>query len=402
MSKLLVSRESLRAEHIDNMMDGKKIAVQHPVDIVNTAFGSAVPKSGSIVEADTLSTLNSLKSIHRGSRIALSGKYQSGLEYVFSGRGSILDRIAKGSFSVGNTLNDNWSDLYDAVRLDLTIRKEARPTVRQFLYTEADMPNASKDVRPTELFPYGFVFEENNGEGESVRQGQNLGGQYDTIPMKIYAAGFTWTLLASLFDNSYDLSRMSEGVALAYSAKKDDLALAPIIGGTYTGAKATAASTVGTNRQELLMNTLMDAIDDLSDRTDPVTKRKIVGEDLVVLASSKDARHIEHVMSGLGNSTPEKYTALNQISKVIAYDGEVIDLPNKSVTYTGCTSGTVFLIKKNRYFAIPIKRRLTMELDQTPDVSTLSQEQRAWYFVEGMYNTVGITNFVQKVTLPTW
>lgn len=401
MSKL-VTRQLLREEFIDKMMDGKKVSIEHPVDIVNSAFKGNIPKNGSMIDDTQLSTLNSLESIHSGQNIVLSGKYRSGLEYVFSGRGSIIDRIKKGSFSASNTLNDNWNDLYDAVRLDLTIRKMGRPTIRQFIYDEVQMPNASKDVRPTELFPYGVVFEPNTGEGQSVRQAANLGGQYDTIPMNIYAAGFTWTLLAALFDNTYDLSRLSEGVAVGESAKKDDLAIAPIIAGTYASEKATAASAVGTLRQEKLMNTLMDGIDDLSDRIDPITKRKIVGEGLILLCSSKDARHIQHVMSGLGNSTPEKYTPLNQIRNVIGYDGEVIDMPNETITYGGVTSGAVYLIKPNRYFKIPIKRNLTMEMDAQPNVNTLTQEQRAWYFVEGMYNSIGILNFVQKITLPVW
>ncbi len=399
---LLVTRKLLEEQYNQKMLNGEKVAVRNPVDVVDTSFGTNIPRSGSIITDSDMIRLNSLQSVSRNQPIVLSGKYRSGLEYVFKNRGSIIDRIRKGTFAAGNTLNDNWSDLFDAIRLDLTIKKEAKQTVRQFIYNEIQMPNATKDVRPTELFPYGVVFEENNGEGESVNQGANLGGQYDTVPMKIYAAGFVWTLLAALFDNTYDLERLSEGVALGYSAKKDDLAIAPIIGGTYAGAKATAASTVGTLRQELLMNTLMDAIDDISDRTDPVTKRKIIGEGLVMLCHPEDARHIAHVMSGLGNSTPEKYSPLSQISNIIGYDGEVIDMPNEVITYTGCTKKTAFLIKKNRYFSIPIKRGLTMEIDQTPDVNTLAREQRAWYFSEAMYNTIGIDSFVQKVTLPAW
>jgi len=397
-----ISKESLKADFKDKLLDGKKVTVSDPVDIVATSFGASIPKSGEAITAGDLAMLNRLQSVHRGAQIVLSGKYENGLDYVFPKRGSINERIRKGVFATGNTLNDNWADLFDAIRLDLTIRKEANPTIRQFIYDEVFMPNASKDVRISELYPYGIVFEENNGEGQAVRQGQNLGGGVDTIPMKIYAAGFTWTLLAELFDGSYDLSRLSDGVALGYAAKKDDLAIAPIIAATYAGAKATAASAVGTLRQEKLMNTLMDAIDDMGERTDPVTKRKIVAEGLIALGTSQDMRHCAHVMSGLGNSTPEKYAPLSQIKKLVAYDGEVIDMPNKSITYGGCTNGTIFLIKPSRYFKIPVKRRLTMEIDKTPDVKTLTREQRAWYFVESIYNSVGIDSFVQKVTLPTW
>lgn len=398
----VITKESLETSFKEKMDNGIKVYPKHAVDVVETSFGSSIPKSGEILDNGMLARLNSLKSLSRGGRISLSGKYDNGLDFVFGNRGSINERIAKGAFSGGNTLNDNWTDLFDAIRLDLTIRKEAKQTIRQFIYDEIFMPNATKDVRPSELYPYGVVFEENNGEGQAVRQGANLGGKYDTVPMKLYAAGFTWTLLAELFDGSYDLSRLTDGVAVGYSAKKDDLAIKPILDATYTGDAATAASTVGSNRQEKLMNTLMDALDDIGKRVDPTTKRKISPTELVILGTETDIRHIQHVMTGLGNSTPEKYTALKGIKKLVAYDGEVINMPNETVTYGGCTEGVVHIIKPNRYFKIPIKRNLTMEIDKTPDVNTLAREQRAWYFSESIFNDVGIANFVQKVTLSAW
>lgn len=404
----LITREGLAREFEDKMLAGTKVRVKNPVQIVKPAFGSVIPVSGSVLTDADLAKLNSLQALTKMRHITLSGNIDTGLDYIFGKngcRGSINDRIRKGVFAgSANTLNDDWEDLFDAIRLDLTIRKEARPTIRQFIYQELQMPNATKDVRPTELFPYGVVFEEHNGEGQAVRQGANLGGQYDTIPMKIYAAGFTWTLLAALFDRTYDLSRLSDGVALGYSAKKDDLGLAPIIAGTYAGAKATAASSLGTLRQEHTYNTIMDAVDDLANRTDPVTDRKITAEGLVLLCSTLDARHINHVIGGLGNSTPEKYQygPLSSITAVLGYDGEVIDMPNDTTTYSGVTAGTCFLIKPNRYFKIPIKRNLVAELDEVPNVSTLAREQRAWYFSEAIYNAIGIDSFVQKVTLPTW
>lgn len=404
----LITREGLVREFEEKMLEGTKIRVKQPVELVQKSFGSVIPVSGSLLTDSDVAKLNALQSLTRNGHITLSGKVDTGLDYIFGKngcRGSINDRIRKGVFAGNaNTMNDNWQDLFDAIRLDLTIRKEARGTVRQYIYQELQMPNATKDIRPSELFPYGFVFEEHNGEGQAVKQGANLGGQYDTIPMKIYATGFTWTLLAALFDRTYDLSRMSDGVALGYSAKKDDLALAPIMAGTYTGAKATAASTVGTLRQELLYNTLMDAVDGIGERTDPLTGRKISAEGLVILADTKDARHIDHVLSGLPTDIPEKYaySKLNAITRVIGYDGETINMPDGATTYAGATAGTVHLIKPNRYFKIPIKRNLVAELDATPNVQTLAMEQRAWYFSEAMYNSIGIDSFVQKVTLPTW
>jgi hypothetical protein len=408
----LITREGLMREFEEKMLEGIKIKVKHPVELVHKSFGSVIPVSGSLLTDSDVSKLNNLVSLAKMRHITLSGKIDSGLDYIFGKngcRGSINDRIRKGVFAGNaNTMNDNWQDLFDAIRFDLTIRKEARGTVRQYIYQELQMPNATKDVRPSELFPYGIVFEEHNGEGQAVRQGANLGGQYDTIPMKIYAAGFTWTLLAALFDRTYDLSRLSDGVALAYSAKKDDLAIKPILDASYgandSDPKWTAASSIGSLRQEHLYNTLMNMVDDLAERIDPITKRKINAEGLVILASTKDARHIDHVLSGLPTDIPEKYaySKLNAVSRVIGYDGEVIDMPDETITYGGATTGTIYMIKPNRYFKIPIKRNLIAELDSVPNVQTLAMEQRAWYFVEAMFNDIGIANFVQKATLPTW
>lgn len=399
----LITREILRTQFKEKLLNGNKIEVASPVDLVESSLSILGFKGAHEIDDTILNRLNTLKQVHRNSHLTLTGKYHSGLDVAFGDRGSVSSRLMRGVFSgSANTLNDNWEDLYDALRIDLTMRKEARPTVRQFIYDEVNMPNASKDVRPTELFPIGLVFEENNGEGESIRQGGNLGGQYDTIAMKIYAAGFMWTLLASLFDPSYELSRLADGAALGYSAKKDDLALSPIISASYSGTQQTAASTVGTLRQEKLYNTILDAVDDLGDRTDPVTDRKIDVNDCVILASSFDARHINRVLGGLGKTTPENYGSIPEVKAVIGYDGEVIDMPNETITYSGVTKGTAYLIKPNRYFKIPIKRGLTAEIDKTPDVATLAREQRAWYFAEGIYNSVGIANFVQEITLPTW
>lgn len=404
---LVVSRESLAFKHEQQLANGTKLRVVNPVDLVAPAFGSSLAHGSKLLTEGQFSMLNTLKSVHRGRGMSLSGKHYNGLEFAFKDRGSIIERIKKGnlSFSTGNTLNDNWSDLMDAVRLDLTIKKEARPTVRQFIYNVVNMPNASKDVRPTELFPYSVVFEPNRGEGEAVKQGANMFGQHDTVPMYIHAAGFQWTLLASLFDNTYDLSRLTEGVAVGYSAKQDDLAIKPILDENYGvagTARHTAPSTIGTYRQEKLYNTIIDAIDDLGERKDPVTARKIVANNLIILASSQDARHIEHVLTGLGNSTPEKYSSISSIVKVVAYDGETIQMPNGTTQYDGVNNGECYVIKRNRYLSIPVKRGLTAEIDQNPDVKTLTQEQRAWYFVEAIYNEIGIANFIQKVTLPAW
>jgi hypothetical protein len=301
-----------------------------------------------------------------------------------------------------NTLIPDWQSLWDALRIDISIRKAALDTIRQNIYNIIDMPASDKIFKPTEFYPYGTVFEENNGEGQAVLQGESMAGAYESIEHFIYAAGFTWTLLAELFDKSIDPQKITDSVMIGYNAKRDDLSIAPILNASYAGAQQTAAAVLsGAERQQLLYLTLEDAIDDLSERVDTITSRNIPANDLVILASSLDARHIVRVAGGLPSVNERSYPALGEISSVVAYDGEVINKRAGTTTYAGVTNGKAYLIKKNRYMNVGIKRNLQLETDMRPDVTTLAREQRSWYFVEGQ-QTTGIASFIQEITLPTW
>ena len=315
---------------------------------------------------------------------------------------SIREMVNRGIFMSSNTLPADWQSLWDALRIDISIRKAAMGTVRENFYNIMPMFNSDKIFKATEFYPYGVVFEENNGEGQAITQGESRGGQYESIENIVYAAGFTWTLLAELFQNSIDPEKISDAVMVGYNAKRDDIALSPILGYSYTGVQQTAAATLsGAGRQELLYLTLENAIDDLADREDPVTARDIMADDLRILAHPEDARHIARVAAGLPSTNEKVYPALTEISQVVGYDGEDIALRAKTVSYTGVTKGTCYLVKRNRYMNIGIKRNLTLEVDMRPDVKTLSREERAWYFVEGIQNT-GIASFIQEITLPAW
>lgn len=314
---------------------------------------------------------------------------------------SVREMINKGVFMSSNSLPADWQTLWDALRIDISIRKAALGTVRENFYNVISMPNSDKVFKATEFYPYGVVFEENNGEGQAITQGETRGGQVESIEHIIYAAGFTWTLLAELFQGSVDPQKISDSVMIGYNSKQDDLSISPIVAYSYSGAQQTSASTVGTLRQELLYTTLENAIDDLADREDPITGRNIMADDLRVLAHPEDARHIQRVATGLPSTNERVYPALTEITGIVAYDGESIPLRAKTVSYSGVTKGKCYLIKRNRYMNIGIKRSLTLEVDQQPDVKTLAREERAWYFVEGQ-QTTGIESFIQEITLPTW
>ena len=325
---------------------------------------------------------------------------------------SVREMINKGLFKPSmssNTLPDDWQSMWDAMRIDISIRKISKGEMRSAFYNIINMPDSDKIISIDEFFPYGIVFEENNGEGQAVKKGETRLGQKDTVEHLIYAAGWDYTLLAALFDKSMDPQKLSDAVLLGYEAKRNDISLSPIIDYSYSGVQQTAASTEGTSRQELLYNTIWDAVEDMSQRTDPVTGRKIDASDLRILCSPLDAMHIGTVIDGFTNSTvggqdePKNMGSLARyFSQIVAYDGDAIQMRASTTTYSGVSDGTIYVVKPNRYMNVGIKRNLTLEVDPQPNVMTLSQEERAWYFVEGQYNSEGLDHFVQEVTLPTW
>jgi hypothetical protein len=279
--------------------------------------------------------------------------------------------------------------------------------MRQFFYNIYNRPDADKTNKLTEMLPYAIVFDEYNGTGQPVRQGDKGEAQGGTVDINIYAAGFMWDLLAEMFDKSLDLSALNDAVAVGYNAKQDDLAIAPIFGADYstagTAKHTAAAATQGAGRQELLYDTLENAIDDLAARTDPVTGRKIDPSGVVLLCSGNVARHAQRVVNGLPqNQGNKRLGALSEISAIVAYDGDVIVNRDGNTTYSGVGDDYAYLVKKNRYMDIIVKQGLTTEIDMNPDVKTLAREERAYYFAEGVYNTEGLASFVQKMTLPDW
>ena len=412
----LINKSSIENLYKKRMDEGVMVTGPEMCDVVNPVLRG---QSGKLSDEQLFNAVVASHTVGRENVIAGKKVKEYGSPYdtprfcesknkIMSVREMLKDGIFTDASMASNTLIPDWQTLWDALRIDISIKKAARDTVRQNFYNIVDMPASAKVFKPTEFFPYGVVFEENNGEGQAVVQGETLAGQVETIEHLIYAAGFTWTLLAELFDKSLDPERITDAVMLGYNSKRDDLSISPIIDFSYSGTQQTAADTTGSGRQELLYNTLEDAIDDLGEREDPVTERKIDVTDLKILASPLDARHIARVAGGFsrdsvegGVSGPKNLPMITEISTVVSYDGESIPLRAKTITYAGVTNGTAYLVKMNRYMNVGIKRNLQVEVDQTPDVKTLAREERSWYFVEGQ-QTTGLASFVQEITLPTW
>lgn len=331
----------------------------------------------------------------------------SGLDVQLPGlKGRTMRQVIQDKSLVmeGNSLLPGWKNLWDALRIDLTIRKLMRPTIRELIYNVMDTPNATRTMNITEMFPHAAVFKENNGAGQSVNQMELMGGQFDTATQKIYAAALLVDLQAVLFGNNFTDLSVNDAVAIGEAGLKDEHAMAPIFGFSYVAAALTAAFVLsGATRQELLYNTMLNGVDDLAKRKHPITGREIGADGLVVVATPYDARHIASVIGGGFPSSNESgtYAAIESISRVIGYEPEIIVGEAGTTSYTPVTTGKAYLIKPNQDMSVAVKRRLQLNVNMNPAPSTLTQEEKAWWYCEALRN-VGIGTYVQEITLPTW
>ena len=423
MEKLLTTKRTLIDERNERMAAGT-LMLNKTVGIIRPTI------SGHIDRANDKSMWNRAMRASRHSRSAgvrLTGKYGSAYDvprkWSDGATMSVRERIQSGKLSLPdspqastNTLIADWQRLWDAMRLDLTVRKEAMPTVREFLYQVYSRPNASRIANVSEILPAGIVFEEVDGQGESAPMGETIGGNYDIVTHRIFAAAFSWTLLAELFDEAMDNESIGDAVGVGYNAMRDDRAISPIVNYAYGPATRPAVGTTKhtppyapsagftPNRQEHLYLTLQDALDDLAKRRDPTTGRKISLTGAVVISSEESARHITDVAEGLPSNNERRYSALTAITRVIGYDGETIQLRDRNVTYPGILDTEAYIVIPNRKMLISIKRDLQVEVDLMPNVKTLSREERCWWFCEGIFHggDQGVGAYVQKVTLPSW
>ena len=411
---LIISRKSLQAEAQAKINMGKAPGVKL-VDFAGPRLSGRFEKMDQGARFDAIKGLNARDMIPSmvDPTFQRTKKYGGGFHVPMNWAGddvemSVYERILSRQFQMSaNTLPEDWTNLWDAIRIDVSIRKAGLPTIRQFIYNITNNPNFTRQVNPTEITPIGIVFEENTGQGQSVNQGETTGGGFDTFTILIYAAGFTWDLLGELFDLTISPERIADAVSVGENALKDNIAISPILDFSYAGVQQTAASAIGSKRQELLYNTLVDGLDDLGNRNHPLTDRKLNVMDVVILAHPFDARHIAQVSNGLPSDNQIFYPTLREINRVIAYDDEIIRQRTKVTTYSGVTQGTVYMIipasalPADGYMEIAVKRDLVIEIDTQPNVANLTREQRAYWFAEGLW-THGIQYFIQEITLPTW
>ena len=166
------------------------------------------------------------------------GKVESAFARVTSGRKPQKPLLPATRFSlIGHSCG--------RFRMDITVRKNANPTVRQFLYNIYNRPTPTAQQADRNV-PYGIASDEYN-EPATLYDRATRAKAHRNFDVKIYAAGFTGPSPSS---TSLLTSMLADGAA-GYNAKLDDLAIKPILDHNYGSADAKHTKAATTNNADV-------------------------------------------------------------------------------------------------------------------------------------------------------
>lgn len=289
-----------------------------------------------------------------------------------------------------------------ALTLGVAAGEEEVPLLGDSIYdtkTNANYP----ELIPGDQFQGGECVMAVVKEGQEVPLGHVYAKTMDSLALLGYAAAFQFSKKARLFNTVGDLAETwSRALGKAYNQLRNNLRFYPIISASLTGANATAISykkadwTLGASGagnyayEPTVYATIAAAIKDA----------KVAGRPgSVILCNSADEDVIRDVVAnGYTYGNTKRDPLSRSIKEVIAYDGATVVVGGETTTYTGCTAGTIFLIRPKLGFFERIKQDLLIDTGDE-DKSRLIESEiiaDAWL---GVYAVPA--NNVQSITIPT-
>jgi hypothetical protein len=243
-----------------------------------------------------------------------------------------------------------------------------------------------------------------------------------TVPILTYSAGFEWDEDVEVYDEGWRVEMANEAVGRAYNALLNHIHLDPIISYNYAGAtnpNQTAAQTPTGNAIEDTRATLRQALTDAATNLDPNGVVKPI-RPTTVLCTSADALIINDALAlgdrpsigaqggtvdatarlllGRVTDTAGPVPSVNQITNIIAYDGQDLEMGGLTFSYAGPTDGTVYLIQPQRNLFEFVKHDLRVDTQRPYDLSRLIAAQMVARARRGLLMSPDLS--VWEVTLP--
>jgi len=315
--------------------------------------------------------------------------------------------------------SDMLEELAQKVTVDIELGRDEIPLLYKSLYRTSTNPNYPRLLEANYLLYANVVFLQ-HFEGQEVKFGTMASEQGVTVPILTYSAGFEWDEDVEIYDEGWRVEMANEAVGRAYNALLNHLHLSPIISYNYAGMtnpNTSAALTPSGNEIEDIRATLRAALNDAAQNVDANGRKKAI-RPTTVLCTTADAYKINDaltigdrpsigttaasgpidVLLGRTSDTAGPNPSVNQISSIIAYDGEDIEMGNMTWSYAGPSDGTVYLIQPRRNLFEFIKHDLRVDTERPADLSRLVAAQMVARARRGLLMSPDLS--VWEVTLP--
>lgn len=235
----------------------------------------------------------------------------------------------------------------------------------------------------------------NHLEGQEVRFGTTRTEMGPTVPILTYSAGFQWDEDVEVYDEGWRVEAANQAIGEAYNALLNHLHMSPIINFDYATATNTTALQVAPsgNRLEAIRLTLRQAMYDAAQKTDGLGRKAAI-RPTIALCSLATAYEVNDALSLLGDTsaigagansndlflgrqsdTAGPNPSVNQISAVVAYEGETMQMGNLEWQYAGPADNKVYLIQPRKNLFEFIKHDLRVDTERPADQSRLIAAQ---------------------------
>lgn len=228
-------------------------------------------------------------------------------------------------------------------------------------------------------------------EGQEVRFGTTRAEQGPSVPILTYTNGFEWDEDVEVYDEGWRVEIANKAIGDSYNALLNHLHLSPLINFDYTtaGNETTVQAAPSGNELETIRLTLRTALGDAAENVDDQGRKHPIRPTVALcnLATAyklNDALNLITDTSAIGagtnsndlflgrqSDTAGPNASVNQISSIIAYDGDNMQMGNLRWDYGGMANDDVLLIQPKRNLFEYVKHDMRVDTERPSDLSRL-------------------------------
>jgi hypothetical protein len=231
-------------------------------------------------------------------------------------------------------------------------------------------------------------------EGQEVRFGTTRAEQGPTVPIITYTNGFEWDEDVEVYDEGWRVELANKSIGDSYNALLNHLHLQPILSPDYTIATGFGNETAFTaapsgNRIEGIRLTLRNALQDAAEKVDSFGRKQPI-RPTAILTSLGSAYEINDALAlrtdtsaiGAGTNSTDLFLgrqsdtagpnpSVNQLTTIVAYDGDNMQMGNLRWDYAGPAADEAWLIMPKHNMFEYVKHDMRVDTERPSDLSRL-------------------------------